>query len=107
MEEFCISLAIECSDIVVGKINRSSTHRVNTIVINNQEFVGTNFRKLLNLRSTDFEIEVNKDEILITTYGYGHGVGMSQYGANGMAKEGYTYDEILKHYYTGIEISKI
>ena len=42
-----------------------------------------------------------------TTIGYGHGVGMSQWGANGMAEQGYTYDQILKHYYTGVEVEKI
>ena len=46
----------------------------------------------------------NKDTIVITTKGFGHGIGMSQYGAQGMALEGYDYKEILKHYYTGIEI---
>ena len=71
------------------------------------EFIGTDIRKKLNLRSTDFNITVASDKVVVATYGYGHGVGMSQYGANGMAKEGYNYKEILSHYYTGIEISKI
>ena len=46
------------------------------------------------------------NNIVITTYWYGHGVGMSQYGANGMAKEGYSYQEIIKHYYQDVEIKK-
>ena len=46
------------------------------------------------------------NKINITTTGYGHGVGMSQYGAQGMANEGYKYDEILKHYYSGVKIKK-
>ena len=71
-----------------------------------KKFKGTEVRSLLNLRSTDFDIEIN-ESIKITTKGYGHGVGMSQYGANEMAKNGSTYEEILKHYYNNIEISKI
>ena len=63
-------------------------------------------RKLLSLRSTDFDIEIG-EEVVITTRGFGHGVGMSQYGANGMAKEGKDYQQILKYYYQNIEISKI
>lgn len=47
---------------------------------------------------------VINNQVSITTKGYGHGVGLSQYGANGMAQEGYTYKEILKHYYTGVEV---
>ena len=59
----------------------------------------------MSLRSTDINIDVSDGIVKIDTKGYGHGVGMSQYGANGMAKEGYKYDEILKHYYKGVEIS--
>ena len=50
--------------------------------------------------------KTTKDKIIITTRGYGHGVGMSQYGALGMAKEGYSYEDILFHYYTGVELRK-
>ena len=62
---------------------------------------------LLNIRSSHFKISEYNGVVTVTTKGYGHGVGMSQYGAQGMAKEGYKYDEILKYYYTGIEIKKI
>ncbi len=68
------------------------------------KFKGTELRTLLGLRSTHFEITV-ADDISITTKGNGHGVGMSQYGANDMAKKGYTYEQILKKYYTGIALS--
>ena len=57
--------------------------------------------------SYDFEIKKIGNNVIINTCGYGHGVGMSQYGALGMAKEGYNYIEILKYYYRGIEIDKI
>ena len=66
---------------------------------------GVKVRSLYNLRSACFEISLN-DGITFTTYGYGHGVGMSQYGANYMAKQGKSYREILTHYYTGVEITK-
>ena len=92
--------------IAVSDIKRSNTNRVISLKINNQEYSGTEIRKKLGLRSTDFDIKV-EDSVEITTRGYGHGVGLSQYGANLMAKDGYNYEEILKHYYKGINISKI
>ena len=58
------------------------------------------------LRSSQFSWSTEGDEVRITTYGYGHGVGMSQWGANGMAQEGHTATEILKHYYTGISFGQ-
>lgn len=86
--------------------NRYKTNRVKYVKVNNKKYKGTEFRKLLNLRSTDFDIEIVKEKVLITTRGYGHGVGMSQYGANSMAHLGYTYDEIVKYYYKNVEIKK-
>lgn len=107
-DKFCESLKLgECKTIDIDNINYSASHRVNTIMINDKKFLGTEVRSLLILRSTDFEIDVDNNEINITTKGYGHGVGMSQYGANGMAKEGYNYKEILKHYYNDITINKM
>ena len=79
--------------------------RAKYIYINGIKYKGTKFRSLLSLRSTDVKIEKKNGYIYITTKGYGHGVGMSQYGANSMAKKGYKYDEILKYYYRGIELS--
>ncbi len=88
-------------------LERSTTGRILLLKLNNITFEGTSIYNLLSLRSTDFEIELKGDYLEITTKGYGHGVGMSQYGALGMAKEGYNYEEILKHYYTNVEISKL
>lgn len=105
-EEFCTKLNIDCTAINIGTIDRSNTNRVNTIVINDKVFKGTTLRSLLGLRSTDFTIEIS-DDIKITTKGYGHGVGMSQYGANEMAQAGATYEEILNHYYQNIDIVEI
>ena len=88
-------------------IKRSNTNRILLLKINNQEFSGTDVYNKLSLRSTDFAIELYGDTIKLTTKGYGHGVGMSQYGALGMAKKGYTYEEILKHYYQNVSITKL
>lgn len=62
---------------------------------------------MFNLNSSNFTLEFNKDSIKINCTGYGHGVGMSQWGANAMAKNGDTYDNILKHYYNGVKIAEI
>lgn len=85
-------------------ISRDESGRVEKIKVGDKIFDGVTFRNLLKLRSTDFSIMVINNQVSITTKGYGHGVGLSQYGANGMAQEGYTYKEILKHYYTGVEV---
>lgn len=88
-------------------LSRSDSGRVNEILINGVKFEGTDFRKRLGLRSTDFDVDFKDDNVIITTRGYGHGVGMSQYGANEMAKLGYTYKDILKYYYKGVDISTL
>ena len=88
-------------------VKRSTTNRILLLKINNTSFKGTDVYNKLSLRSTDFSIELKGDYITITTKGYGHGVGMSQYGALGMAKKGYRYDEILKYYYTNTNITKL
>ena len=88
-------------------LKRSSSNRILLLKINNQEFNGMDVYNKLSLRSTDFTIELKGDYLTITTKGYGHGVGMSQYGALGMAKNGYNYQEILKHYYTNSNLTKI
>ena len=80
---------------------------VKQIKIGNESIKGTEFRELFNLNSTNFKFDFNKDKVKINCTGYGHGVGMSQWGANVMAKNGSTYDEILKHYYSGVEIQEI
>ncbi len=105
--DFCQKININCNNIVINDIERSNTHRVNYITINNKKIKGTEFRKLLNLRSTDFEITIKDNIVDINTKGYGHGVGMSQYGANGLANSGKNYQEILDYYYKNIKISSI
>lgn len=106
-EEICKKLNISCDTLIFSNIKRSDTNRVNYITVNDVEFKGTIFRSKLGLRSTDFTIAESDNKIIITTKGYGHGVGMSQYGANGMASDGYSYEEILKYFYKNIKISSI
>ncbi|KNF09705.1 stage II sporulation protein D [Gottschalkia purinilytica] len=85
---------------------KTSTGRIKKLVIDGNTIDGTVFRNLFGLNSTNFKINLSKDNIKIQTLGYGHGVGMSQWGANGMGKNGKNYKEILKHYYTGVDIKK-
>lgn len=80
---------------------------VHTITIGGKEFLGTEVRNLLGLRSTAFSITADSSGFLVTTKGYGHRVGMSQYGADAMAKNGSTWEEILKHYYSGAEVTRL
>ena len=105
-KEFCSLLEVTCEEIDIQEIKRSDSNRVLKIKINGKEMKGTEVRTALNLRSTDFDITLNENDVIITTRGFGHGVGMSQYGANGMAKEGKNYQEILTHYYKNTEINK-
>ena len=89
-------------------INKTTTGRVKKIAIDQHVIDGRDLRDLSELNSTNFTIYLDKglNIIEIETSGYGHGVGMSQWGANGMAKEGSNFEEILKHYYTGVELRK-
>lgn len=106
--KFLKKLNLEESDkLKIEILSTTSTGRIKKIKINGKSFTGKEIATKLGLRSTYFTITEKDGEVSIKTKGYGHGVGMSQYGAQGMALEGYTYEEILKHYYTGIEIKKI
>lgn len=81
--------------------------RVKTIKIGNKTFTGIDIRWAMGLKSAAFTIHIDSKNVTFNVKGYGHGVGMSQWGANEMAKRGKKYDEILKHYYKGVEIKKI
>lgn len=87
-------------------VNKTTGDRVETLNINDVNYTGVDIRNLLGLRSADFKINKDNNGITFTTTGFGHGVGLSQYGANGMAKNGYNYEAILKHYYTGVSLVK-
>nr|WP_263324208.1 stage II sporulation protein D [Neobacillus sp. Marseille-Q6967] len=89
----------------IGKIvERTAGKRVAKVDFNGKVLTGKEIREKLDLKSSDFEWVRKGNNIVITTEGFGHGVGMSQYGANGMAAEGKSYEEIVKHYYQGVEI---
>ncbi|RHW37213.1 stage II sporulation protein D [Neobacillus notoginsengisoli] len=84
---------------------RTAGNRIGKVDFNGKILTGKQIREQLGLRSSDFSWERRGNEIFITTRGFGHGVGMSQYGANGMAAEGKTYEDIVKYYYQGVAIS--
>ena len=81
--------------------------RVNNMLVNGVVMDSTRFRSLTGIKSTNFRIEKSGDNISFYTVGYGHGVGMSQEGANQMAIDGKNYKEIIQHYYTGVKIENI
>lgn len=87
------------------KTDRTSSGKVKSIEICNRSFSGDDIRNAFSLRSADFEIAFENNNFIFTVFGYGHGVGMSQYGAEYMARQGSTYREILSWYYPGTEIS--
>lgn len=88
----------------LGETVRGSSGRVRSIRVGGAEISGTAMRSMFSLRSTNFDVAYNGTSFVFTVRGYGHGVGMSQYGANVMAKTGANYAEILAHYYPGTEL---
>ena len=92
-------------DFNVGNIITSETGLVKEIEIGGKTFTGAEIRSILSLPSANFEIVADKDSVKIISHGSGHGVGLSQYGANYLAKKGEPYEKILSHYYTGITLS--
>ena len=106
-EEFYSDLGIPYSDeLVISDVVRTASNRVASLYVNGNYFNGISFQYKLGLRSNDYEI-VDNGNIEITTKGFGHGVGLSQYGANALAKRHKNYEEILKYYYQGTELKKI
>lgn len=102
----CIN-ALGITNMNIGDIAYYDNGYVQSIEIGGKCFSGREVREKLNLRSSCFKIQLDGDNVNITTIGFGHGVGMSQYGAQGMALEGYDFKAILNHYYTGVSIEKI
>ena len=87
-----------------GALTQTEGGGVDTLEIGGQPFSGTRLRAMFGLRSAKFSAAAAGEEIVFQVSGYGHRVGMSQYGANAMAKSGSSYREILQHYYTGVTI---
>lgn len=88
--EAALGIKLNPNAKAVAEISRTEGKRVAEIVIGGKTFTGREVRDKLELRSSDFDIEQKNDHLIFKTRGYGHGIGMSQYGANGMAKEGVT-----------------
>ena len=82
-------------------------NRVKTIKIGNLELSGVEVRNILGLRSANFKFEIDGDKIKFEVIGYGHGVGMSQTGADSMAKQGSSYEDIIHHFYTNVKIENM
>lgn len=107
LQEFYERLGIDYLDnLNVEVLERSSSNRIVKLKINGVEFNGRDVYNKLGIRSCDFVFTQVGNNVEISTKGYGHGVGMSQYGAYGMAKSGYNYRDILFHYYSGANIVK-
>lgn len=88
-------------------ISRSPGGRVNQLSINGKPIYAANMRQQLNLPSQWMSFRIHDKQTEITTHGYGHGIGMCQYGANGLAKQGKDYQQILKKYYHDVDIYKL
>ena len=93
------------TDAVINE--RTEAGYVKTVTINGKKYTGNDIRQILGLKSTSFDINTEGDNISISTKGFGHGVGMSQYGACYMANNGKKYSEILSHYYNGAIIKNL
>lgn len=101
-------LGLSISDGQVGTVlSYTEGKRIDEISIEGTVMTGKEVREKLGIRSADFTLEKKGDEVIVITKGYGHGVGMSQYGANALAEEGKSYKEILMYYYSGVDISSI
>ena len=114
-EELLEKLKVNYSDISIDFNNNddlkileyTDSGRVKTVKFGNHNFSGTETRSLLGLRSTNFEIIKENGNIKFSVKGYGHGVGMSQTGANTLAKEGKSYEDIINHFYIGVVIQDV
>ncbi|RAP73969.1 stage II sporulation protein D [Paenibacillus montanisoli] len=107
LKAFSAKLGVKKSAVSQMRIlDTTEGKRIKTVLIGRDKFSGREIREKLGLASSQFHWTILDDEIRITTFGYGHGVGMSQWGANGMAMKGQTADQILAHYYTGTKLEK-
>ena len=94
------------SSSIIEIISRDESGRISRIKFNDKDLTGVETRNLLGLRSAELDFTMTDVGVLFTTRGYGHGVGMSQYGANGMARQGYNYKQILEHYFPNTYIDR-
>ena len=111
-DEISARISAEYPQTIFGKdkskwlriVDRSSSGTVTSLIAGDKILTGMEFRTIFSLRSPNFTIQYENGSYKITTKGYGHGVGLSQYGANAMAQDGKKYNEILLHYYKGVEL---
>lgn len=116
-DDLCKTMKNEYSNFKIGSSSnlknnvtvksRTNGGSVKEIIIGNTTISGTQLRRLFQLNSANFSLDYKAGKLIINCIGYGHDVGMSQWGANSMAKSGSNYADILKHYYTGVNIMKI
>ncbi len=104
--EECGVRVTDDADEWIEKVNADNGGYVSSLLVCGKEISGSCFRENADLRSSCFEIKYKNGEFTVVCKGYGHGVGMSQYGADYMARQGFDYKEILAHYYTGVEFEK-
>lgn len=102
-----VAAAQSGSNAVAQIIGLTDSGRVDKIRIGSKTLTGAAIREKLELRSTNFSVELKGDKLIFKTTGYGHGVGLCQYGANGMAKEGKDFRQIITYYYTGVALKDI
>ncbi len=98
---------IDFSNEEVGDITYTSGSNVNDICLFGKKIKGTDIRKMFSLKSTSFTLDKKENDFIFTVSGNGHGVGMSQYGAEKMARDKQSYKEILSHYYPGTKLKKV
>lgn len=88
-------------------LERTEGNRVKKIKFGNKSFDGTEIRNIFKLKSANFEVTLIEDKVRFEVFGYGHGVGMSQTGADSLAKQGIDYQKIIHHFYTNVEIKQL
>ncbi len=107
IQDFSTQLGFQTNVTSISQPVLYDSGYVKTITIDGIVFTGREIREKLQLRSSAFTIKKEGNQMIITTYGFGHGIGMSQYGANAMAKQGKTWEEIVRHYYQNVEITTL
>lgn len=94
------------SNDAIKILEYNESGRVKTLKVGNTNLSGVEARTILGLKSAKFSCNIESDNIKFTVTGYGHGVGLSQSGSDSLAKQGYNYKEIIKHYYKNVEITE-
>lgn len=106
-EEFEKFSGLKFEQTPVISLDCTPSGGVRTMTVLSKDFSGNDIQSAFNLKSNNFTVKYSDNTFIFTVTGNGHGVGMSQYGADFMARQGSDYEEILKHYYTGTEIEEI